>query len=99
MPDRGQGRGPGRKSGLIEGDSADKLPNPYDSTVPQNLGMGKDVLGGPAGEVEPHPIRKEAKTGRREVGATLADEDRVELVLERVQVQHVRCRVGELRVG
>src|SRR5262249_6859641 len=103
-PGRGTGarpkdNGPGQKSGLIEGDSADKLPNPYDSAAPENLGMGKDVLGGPAGEVEPHPIRKEAKTGRREVRATLADEDRVELLLERVQVQHVRCRVGELRVG
>src|SRR5262247_1296868 len=96
---RPQDNGPGRKSGLIEGDSADKLPNPYDCMAPENLGMGKDVLGGPAGEVEPHPIRKEAKTGRRELGAILADEDRVELLLERVQVQHVRCRVGELRVG
>src|SRR5262249_5924004 len=84
--------GPGQKSRLIEGDSAHKLPKASEPAVPENLGMGKDVLGGPAGKVEPHPIRKEAKTGRREVRATLADEDRVELVLERVQVQHVRCR-------
>src|SRR5262245_59489770 len=96
---RPQDNGPNRKSGLIEGDSADKLPNPYDSTAPENLGMGKDVLGRPAGEVEPHPVRQEAKTGRREVGAPLAHEDGVELLLERVQVQHIRRRVGELRVG
>ena len=29
------------------------------------LGMGKDVLGGKAGEVEPHPVGEEPKAGRR----------------------------------
>src|SRR5207302_2429057 len=93
------GGGSGRKTGSIEGDSADKLPNSYDSPGREMLGMGKDVLGGPAGEVEPYPVRQKAKTGRREFGAPLADEDGVELFLERVQVQHIGRRVGELRVG
>src|SRR5215471_19220510 len=61
--------------------------------------MGKDVLGGPAGKVKPDPVRQEAKTGRREVRAPLTDENGVELFLERVQVQHIGRRVGELRVG
>src|SRR6516164_9821622 len=96
---RNQHGGSGRKTGSIEGDSADKLPNSYDSPGRGILGMGKDVLGGPAGEVEPYPVRQEAKTGRREFGAPLPDEDGVELFPERVQVQHVGRRVGELRVG
>src|SRR6516225_7768485 len=94
-----QGGGPGRKTGYIEGDSADKLLNSYDSPGRGILGMGKNVLGGPAGEVKPYPVRQEAKTGRREVRAPLAEEDDVELFLERVQVQHIGRRVGELRVG
>src|SRR5260370_17770191 len=62
-------------------------------------GRGKQLWGGPAGEVEPYPVRQEAKTGRREFGAPLSDEDGVELFLERVQVQHIGRRIGELRVG
>src|SRR5262249_3715692 len=38
---RPQDNGPGRKSGLIEGDSADKLPNPYDSMAPENQEWAK----------------------------------------------------------
>src|ERR1700730_18844122 len=61
--------------------------------------MGKAVSAPPPGEVEPYPVGQEAKTGRREFGPPLADEDGVELFLERVQVQHIGRRVGELRVG
>src|SRR5262249_7239441 len=70
---RPKDKAPGKKRGFIKGDSAKNLPNPYDPRVQKNQGREKDVRGAPAGEAEPHPIRKEAKTGRREVGAVLAD--------------------------
>src|SRR4029450_9430079 len=44
--------------------------------------MGEDILGRPAGQIQPDPIGQEAEAGGGEVLATLADEHGVELVLE-----------------
>src|SRR6266511_2226000 len=64
-----------------------------------SLGVGKDILIRPAGEVEPNTIGQEAKTRCREIRAPLPNEDVVEFILESMQVQHVRRRIGELRVS
>src|SRR5262245_43786498 len=64
-----------------------------------SLGVGKDILTRPAGEVEPYPIGEEPKTRCRQIRAPLPNEDGVELLLEGMQVQLVRRRIGELRVG
>jgi hypothetical protein len=90
---------PAGKAGLLKEIARTSYPI---HTIPpggEMLGMGKDVLGGPAGEVEPYPVRQEAKAGRRQLRAPLADENGVELFPERVQVQHIGRGVGELRVG
>src|SRR5437016_9317038 len=62
-------------------------------------GMGKYVLLGPAGEVEPDPVGQEAVAGGRQRLAPLAGQHAVQLGLERVQVQHVGGGIGDLGLG
>src|SRR5215475_16098676 len=64
-----------------------------------SLRMGKDVLGSPAREVESRPFGQEAETGGREILPPLACQQRVELLLKGVQVEHVRGRIGHLRIA
>ena len=61
--------------------------------------MGEDVFGRPAGEIEANAIGQEAEAGGGKVPAALAGEQRVELVLEGMKMQHIRCRIGDLRFG
>src|SRR4051812_38789055 len=62
-------------------------------------GMRENVLRGPTGEIEPGAGRKEPEARRRELRAALARQHRVELLLQRMQVEHVVGRVGDLRLG
>ena len=62
-------------------------------------GMRENVLRGPAGEIEPGADRKELEAGGGEFRAALARQHGVELVLQRMQVEHVVGRVGDLRLG
>jgi len=61
--------------------------------------MGKNVLGCPAGEIKPHPVRQKAEAGGGEVLAPLTREHGIEPFLESVQVQHVGSGVGDLCIG
>src|SRR5258705_13869224 len=60
--------------------------------------MRKYILGRPAREVEADPIRQEPKTRRRKVLPPFSRQKRIKLVLQRVQVQHIGCRIGDLGV-
>ena len=51
----------------------------------KHSGMRKDILGGPACEIKPHPIGQEPEAGLRQGRAALARQHTVELGLERVQ--------------
>src|SRR6185369_2043206 len=46
------------------------------------LRMREDVLGGPAGEVEPDPVREEPEAGLYQFGAALARQHDVELLAQ-----------------
>src|ERR1051326_7157656 len=59
-------------------------------------GARKNVSRRPPGEIEPRPVGQEAKTSLGKLGAALAREHRVELVFERMQMQHVGGRIGNL---
>src|SRR5262249_54517770 len=65
----------------------------------QGLGMGENILGRPAGKIEPDPVGQEAKAGFGELPAPFAGEDGVELLPQGVQVQDIGRRIGELRLG
>src|SRR5215475_1981110 len=60
--------------------------------------MRKYVLRGPACEVEAHPIGQEPEAGLRQAGPALTRQHAVELGLQRMQMQHIRSRIGDLRV-
>ena len=61
--------------------------------------MGEDILGRPAGKIEPRPVGQEAEAGRRELPAAFPHQHRVELLLEGMQMQHVGGGIGDLRLG
>src|SRR5712692_2832880 len=61
--------------------------------------MGEDVLGRPAGQVQPHPVGEEAEAGRRQFPAPLARQHGVEPLLQGVQMQHVGSRIGYLGIA
>src|ERR1700674_590152 len=61
--------------------------------------MRENVLRRPAGEIEPRPVGQETEAGRGELGPALACEQNVELVFERMKMQHVGGRIGDLRFG
>ncbi len=48
--------------------------------------MRENVVGGKAGEIEPHPIRQKAEAGGSQLFAALARQHGVEPVLERMEV-------------
>src|SRR5262249_24793654 len=84
------------------GFASTRLPQPDATPNPRpqkHSGMGKDILRRPAREVEPHPIRQEAEAGIRQRSAPLPRQHGVELGLQRVQMQDVRGRIGDLRIG
>jgi hypothetical protein len=49
-------------------------------------GMTENVLGGPAGKVEPGAVGQEAEACRGKFGAAFAGQHRVKLFLERVKI-------------
>jgi hypothetical protein len=61
--------------------------------------MRKYVFLGPSGQIQPGPRRQKLETGRGEFLAALPRQHHVELGLERVQIEHVVGRVGDLRLG
>lgn len=61
--------------------------------------MGENVLFRPAREVEGCTGWQEAETGLRHLHPAFAHKHGVELRLERVQIQNVRSRIGELGVA
>src|SRR5258706_7939823 len=61
--------------------------------------MGKYVLGRPAGQVEPGPVRQEPEAGRGKLAPALPGQHDVELVLQAVEVEHVGRRIGKLGVA
>ena len=69
------------------------------SQTPFALRMGKNVLGGETGKVEPHPLGQEAKTRRGQLLPPLARQHGVQPFLERVQINDVGGGLGDLRVG
>src|SRR5213082_2048099 len=60
--------------------------------------MCEYVFCSPAHEIEPHPIRKEAETTGRQVGAPLARQHGVKLGLQGMQMKHIRSRIGHLGI-
>src|SRR4051812_41657560 len=69
--------------------------------VPRNCasGMGKDVRFRPAEQVELCPARQKVEALMGDAEPVLALEVAVELLLERVQMQHVGGRIIELSLG
>src|SRR5262249_37989787 len=78
------------------------FPPPAPGTNPPAIGAGarrngggrgprmrEDVLGAPAGEVEPHPFGQEPEAGLCQFGAALARQHDVELLAQGMQMQHV----------
>src|SRR5262245_55283032 len=65
----------------------------------RRLRVGEYVLRCPASEVEAGAIGQEPEAGRRQFLASLARQQRIELSLEGVQMQHVGGRIGDLGVG
>src|SRR5713101_6905315 len=63
-----------------------------------SLAMGKYVFGRPTRQIEADPIGQEPKTCRREVLPPFSCQKCIKLVLQRVQVQHIGCRIGDLSV-
>ena len=63
------------------------------------LGMGENILGGKAREIEPNPVRQETKTRRGQLLAALPHQHGVQPLFERVQIEDVGGSVGNLRVG
>ena len=61
--------------------------------------MGENVLLRPARQVEPGPVGQEAETGLRQFGAAFPRQQDVQLLLQRVQMEHVGGRIGHLRLG
>src|SRR6516225_11396855 len=59
--------------------------------------MGKNILAGETGEVEPDPIRQEAKAGLRQLFAAFAGKHDVEARFERMEMDDVGGGVGKLR--
>src|SRR6185312_16590545 len=53
------------------------------------LRVSEDVVGCPAGQVEPRPVGQEAETGRGEVGTTLACQHGVQFFAQRMQIKHI----------
>ena len=62
---------------------AAKPPTPFGSR------MGKNILGGEPGNIQPHPFGKKAKTGRSQLFPALAHEHGVQPFLERVQIDDI----------
>src|SRR5262245_59503169 len=64
-----------------------------------NSTVRKNVLGGPAPEIKVRPVGQERKAGGSELLPPLPGEQNIELLLQRVQMQHVGRRVGDLSIG
>ena len=60
------------------------------------LRMGKNILARETGEVEPDPIRQEAKAGLRQLFAAFAGEHDIEALFERMEMDDIGGRVGNL---
>ena len=60
-------------------------------------GMGEDILARETGEVEPDPIRQEAKAGLRQLFAAFAGKHDIEPLLERMEMDDIGGGVGNLR--
>src|SRR5712671_3530857 len=61
--------------------------------------MRKNVFGIPALQIEPGPGRQEFETGLRQRGAALTREHGIEAFAQGMQMQHVRGRIGQLRLA
>src|SRR5918996_561645 len=86
-------------TGSFYGPGAGKSPANVAWTRPKPSGMVENVVAGPAGDVEPDPIGQKPEAGGRQLATPFAREHGLELVLERMQMQHVGRRIGKLGVG
>jgi hypothetical protein len=59
--------------------------------------MGKNILARETGEVEPDPIGEEAKAGLRQLFPAFAGEHDIEPLFERMEMDDIGGRVGNLR--
>ena len=60
--------------------------------------MRKNVLGRPAGEIEPGAVGQKAETGRRQISTAFTRKHDIQLFLQGMQMQDVGCRIGHLRI-
>src|SRR5215469_12798447 len=61
------------------------------------LRMGKNILVRETGEVEPDPVGEEAKAGLRQLFAAFAREHDIEPLFERMEMEDIGGRIGNLR--
>src|SRR5699024_2012100 len=61
--------------------------------------VGKDVLLGPAGEIQPRAFGQEAETGFGQVQSPLPDQARCQRLSDLVQVENVRSSIFHLRLA
>ena len=61
--------------------------------------MRKNILGCPAGEIEPGTIGQEAETRSRQIRTAFTRKHNVEFFLQGVQTQDVRRSIRYLRVA
>jgi hypothetical protein len=59
--------------------------------------MGKNILARETGEVEPDPIRQEVKASLRQLLSAFAGEHDIEARFERMEMDDIGGRVGNLR--
>ena len=62
----------------------------------ERSGVREDVFRRPAREVQPGALREEAEAGLGQPVAAFADQKRFELLLEGMEVKHVRGRIAQL---
>src|SRR5215470_726538 len=96
-PASGESGGTGGRARRSRVDSLPMRPAEYGRRRAPSA-MGKYVFGRPTREIEADALGQEPKTCRRKVFAPFSCQKCIKLVLQRVQVQHIGCRIGDLSV-
>src|SRR2546421_624567 len=89
----------GRSYGAVTGKSPPNVASARRQRTGKWLRMRENVLGGPAGEIEPGANREELEARGGKFRPAFPRQHDVELALERMQVEHIVGRVSDLRLG
>src|SRR5271165_5918627 len=84
---------------LVAGGFSAGSASPISGQASFRSGMGENILGGKAGEIEPHPLGQEAEARAGQRLAAFAGQHGVEPGLQRMQMRNVGRGVGHLRIA